>query len=64
MEGTLLDSKIRCDFDALRPRAEPFDKYKVDDRADEGASLIVISLPSLGLWAVIWGTVASLAAVL
>jgi len=57
-------SKIRCDVDALRRRAEPFDKHKVDDRADEGASLIVISLLSLGLWAVIWGTVASLAAVL
>ena len=63
-----MDSKIRCDVDALRLRAEPFDKYfdkyKVDDRADQGASLIVISLLSLGLWAAIWGTVASLAAVL
>jgi hypothetical protein len=64
MEGTLVDSKIRRDVDALGPRAEPFDKYKVEDRADEGASLMVISFLSLGLWAVIWGTVASLAAVL
>ena len=33
-------------------------------RPDTGAYLLVVSILSLGLWAAIWGTVASLAAVL
>jgi hypothetical protein len=44
--------------------AQPFGKRASDDRLDTGVSLIVVSLLSLGLWAAIWGTVASLAAVL
>jgi hypothetical protein len=48
--------------DALGLPAEPFDKHKSYDWPDTGASLILISLLSLGLWAAIWGTVASLAA--
>ena len=43
--------------------AEPFAKRDPDDPSDIGASLIVISLLSLGLWAAIWGIVASLAVV-
>ena len=57
-----MDSKIRCDADALGPPAEPFDKHKPCDWPDTGASLILISLLSLGLWAAIWGAT-SLAAV-
>jgi hypothetical protein len=43
--------------------AEPVEKPGPDDPSDTGASLIVISLLSLGLWAAIWGTIASLASV-
>ena len=59
-----MDSKIRRDADALGVPAELFAKYQPYDWPDTGASLILISLLSLGLWAVIWGTVASLTAVL
>jgi hypothetical protein len=59
-----VDSKIRCDVDALGLLAEQFNKHKPDDWPDTRASLILISLLSLGLWAAIWGTVASLAAAL
>jgi hypothetical protein len=59
-----VDSKIRCDADVLGLPAEPFDKHKPGDWPDTRASLILLSLLSLGLWAAIWGTVASLAAVL
>jgi hypothetical protein len=44
--------------------AEPFAKHQPYDWPGTGASLILISLLSLGLWAAIWGTVASLTAVL
>jgi len=55
-----VDSKIRCDVDALGLLAESLNKHKPYDWQDTRASLIVISLLSLGLW----GTVASLAAAL
>ena len=59
-----MDSKIQCDTDALGLPAEPFEKHQAHDWPDTGASLILISLLSLGLWAAIWGTVASLTTVL
>jgi hypothetical protein len=40
--------------------AKPFEEISSDDRPDTGAYLILISLLSLGLWAAIWGAVASL----
>ena len=65
--GDLVDSKFRSlGTYSLHNRglsAEPFEKRGPDDPSDIGASLIVISLLSLALWAAIWGTVASLAAV-
>jgi len=48
-----VDSKIRRDADALGLPAELFDKYPPYDWPDTGASLILISLLSLGLWAAI-----------
>jgi hypothetical protein len=57
-----VDSKIRCDVDALGFPAEPFQKHQAYDWPDTGASLILISLLSLGLWAGIWGAVALSAA--
>ena len=59
-----MDSKIRRNADSLGLLAEPFDKHKSYDWPDTGASLILILLVSLGLWAAIWGTVASLAGAL
>ena len=59
-----MDSKIRCDTDDLGVPAEPFDKHEPYDWPGTGASLILIALVSLGVLAAIWGTVASLAAVL
>jgi hypothetical protein len=40
--------------------AEPFEDITSYDRAGTGSYLVVISLLSLGLWAAIWGVVASL----
>jgi hypothetical protein len=51
----LVESKIR---------PEPFETPASDDRADTRASLILISLSSLGLWAAIWGATSLAAAVL
>ena len=59
-----MDSKIRCDVDALGLLAEQFNKHKSYDWPDTGASLILLLLLSLVLWAAIWGAVASLTAVL
>jgi hypothetical protein len=53
---------MRCDADWLP--AKPFEEHQAYDWPDRGASLILISLLSLGLWAAIWGVVASLATVL
>jgi hypothetical protein len=61
--GDLVDSKFRSDGTYSLLSAEPVEKPGPDDPSDTGASLIVISLLSLGLWAAIWGTVASLASV-
>jgi hypothetical protein len=47
--------------DRLRPG--PPRKRDLDPRLDRGASLLVILLLSLGLWAVIWVAVGSLASV-
>jgi len=60
-----VDSKIRLQSpysinDWRRP-AQPFEKHAPYGRPDIGASLITTLLLSLGLWAAIWGVVASLA---
>jgi hypothetical protein len=64
----LVDWKIRShdvySANDWRLPAQPFEKPAPYDRLDMGTALIAISLLSLGLWATIWGTVASLAAVL
>jgi hypothetical protein len=59
-----VDFKIRYDADALRLPAQPFDKDKPCDWPDTGASLILISLLSLGFWAAIWGATSLAAALL
>jgi hypothetical protein len=59
-----VDSKIRCDADALGLPAEPFDNHQAYDWRDTGGSLILISLLSLGLWAAIWGATSLAAALL
>jgi hypothetical protein len=60
-----VDSKIRShgaySVDDLRLRAEPSESLAPYDWPDTGASLILISLLSLGLWAATWGAVAALA---
>jgi hypothetical protein len=40
--------------------AAPFEKISPYDQPDTGVYLALISLLSLGLWAAIWGAVASL----
>ena len=47
------------DLDAPRSADRAIGKRARGDRLHEGASLIVISLLSLGLWAGIWEAVAS-----
>lgn len=59
-----MDGKFRRGADALGLLAEPFDNHKPYDWPDTGTSLTLVLLVSLGLWAAVWGTVASLAAVL
>jgi len=66
-KGSLVNSKIRLQSpysvnDWRRP-AQPSEKRAPYGRPGIGASLITTLLLSLGLWAAIWGTVASLAAV-
>ena len=59
-----MDSKIRRNADALGLLADPFDKHKSYDWPDTGASLILILVLSLGLWAAIWGATSLATAVL
>jgi len=40
--------------------AAPFEKISSHNQPDTGVCLVLISLLSLGLWAAIWGAVASL----
>jgi hypothetical protein len=64
MKGELVDSKIvshdSYSVDDRWPPAQPFGKRLPHGRLDTGATLIVVSLLSLGLGAAIWGAVASL----
>jgi hypothetical protein len=63
MEG-LVESKIRSRgayfVNDWRLWAEPFQEISSDDQPDTATYLVLISLLSLGLWAAIWGAVASL----
>ena len=43
-----------------RQRVRPFREITPDDQLNAGARLVLILLLSLGLWAAIWGAVASL----
>jgi hypothetical protein len=65
MEG-LVNSKIRSHvgYSDWSLPTEPSERRIPYDRPDTGAYLIVISLLSLGIWAVIWGGVASLASII
>jgi hypothetical protein len=64
MTGELVDSKIVLhdahSVDDRRLPAESFRKRASHDRLGTGAALIVVSFLSLGVWAAIWGAVASL----
>jgi hypothetical protein len=59
-----VQSKIRshgaCFVNDWRLSAEPFEEITSYDRPGTGSYLVLISLLSLGLWAAIWGVVASL----
>ena len=64
MTGELVDSKVVLqDAHSVDDRwlpAESFRKRARHDRLGTGAALIVVSFLSLGVWAAIWGAVASL----
>jgi hypothetical protein len=64
MTGELVESKIvlqsAYSVDDRRPPVQPFGKRVPHRRLDTGATLIVVSLLSLGVWAAIWGAVAAL----
>ena len=59
-----MDSKFRSHSGAWGLTAQAFEKRAAHNSPHTETSLILISLLSLGLCATIWGTVASLAAVL
>ena len=60
----LVESKIPSDggyfANDWRLLAAPFEKISSYNQPDTGVCLVLISLMSLGLWAAIWGAVASL----
>jgi len=62
--GGLMDSKILShgaySADDCTLLVQPFGKRAPDHRLDTGAYLIMTVLLSLGVWAAIWGAVASL----
>src|SRR5262245_44597698 len=64
MMEELVNSKIALhvaySVDDRWPPAQPLRARTPHHRPETGASLIVVLLLSLGLWAAIWGTVASL----
>ena len=59
-----MESKIRShsaySANDWRFPAQPFEKHALYGRPDIGAPLVMTLLLSLGLWATIWGVVASL----
>ena len=61
-----MDNKIRShsgySANDWRLPAELFEKRASHGRPDIGASLVMTLLLSLGLWAALWGAVASLSA--
>jgi hypothetical protein len=61
--GKLVESKIRS-RGAWGLPAKAFEKHQAYDWPDTGASLILILVLSLGLWAAIWGATSLATAVL
>jgi hypothetical protein len=59
MDGKVLSPGAYAIDDRMLP-AQPFGNCAPHPRLDTGAYLIVTVLLSLGVWAAIWGTVASL----
>jgi hypothetical protein len=64
MTAELVDSKIvlhdAYSVDDRWPPAQSFGRRAPHHRLGTGAALIVVSFLSLGVWAAIWGAVASL----